>query len=116
MTQICCVIVRIVGVLSNLKVSNVDPVDLFCDNKAVIQIAINPIFHERMKHIKIDCHLVRDYLTKWVIAAEFVPSYSQQEDMFTKFLNSLMLNKMNTNLGLVDFFQVSGKHRSEAGC
>ncbi|XP_042950239.1 uncharacterized mitochondrial protein AtMg00810-like [Carya illinoinensis] len=63
--------------LSLLKEFNVDPAQsasLLCDNQAVIHITKNPIFHERTKHIELDCNFVREKVLAGIITPMHVSS------------------------------------------
>jgi len=44
--------------LEEFKVIFHQPVVLYCDNKSTLHIATIPVFHERTKHIEIDCHII----------------------------------------------------------
>ena len=60
MTGAVAKIIWLVELLRDIKIDIITPVKLRCDNKAAIQIAYNPIFHERTNHIEIDCHFIRE--------------------------------------------------------
>ena len=60
MSETTSELVWMVGLLKDLQV----PLQftLYCDTKAAQYIAANLAFHNRTKHLDVDCHYVRDKL------------------------------------------------------
>ena len=45
---------------------------LYCDNKATINIANNPVQHNITKHVEIDKHFIKEKLESGLICMSFV--------------------------------------------
>ena len=68
----------------NMGLTHFSPTIIHCDNRSAIQIAHNDVFHERTKHIEIDCHLVHHHLSTGILHLLPVSSSDQTTDIFTK--------------------------------
>ena len=58
MSSTCSEIVWLRSLLEELGFSQPHSTPLHADNTSAIQIAANPMFYERTKHIEVDCHLI----------------------------------------------------------
>lgn len=79
--------------------SHTTPSLLYCDNQAALYIAANPIYHERTKHIELDCHVVRENIQNGSLHTAYIPSQEQLVDVFTKSLGKDQFQQLKNKLG-----------------
>ena len=64
------------NILRDLGIEYATPMNLYCDNKAAIQIAQNAVQHDRTKHVEVDCHFIKENLDEKIIQFPFIQSES----------------------------------------
>ena len=55
-----CEIIWLKALLKDFDVEQQQTIDLFYDNISAISLANYPVYHERFKHIEVDCHFIRE--------------------------------------------------------
>ena len=71
------------------------------DNKAAINIAENFVFHEKIKHIRIDYHYTRDKLLEGFLQTTHRISKHELADLMTKPLGEFQHNFLSSRFGLL---------------
>jgi len=97
-------LVWIDALLKELQSEVEQPTIVYSDSKAVLQIAVNPVFHERTKHIEIDCHFIRQKIQTGLIRTEYISSKEQLADILTKGLPRAQHEHLISKLGVLNVF------------
>ena len=87
MSQSTCEVMWIHHLLAEIGLEHSSPAKLWCDNQAALHIASNLVYHERTKHIEVDCHFIREKILDNSISTGYVKTGEQLADLFTKALN-----------------------------
>ena len=54
--------------LSDLGIKHIAPTTLYCHNQVALAILANPVYHERVKYVDIECDFIRDQVNSNVIS------------------------------------------------
>ncbi|GMJ12479.1 hypothetical protein HRI_004917100 [Hibiscus trionum] len=101
MASTTCELVWLAALLSSFHIET-SHVFLYCDNQAALHLASNQVFHERMKHIVVDCHFVREKLNSGFLKLFHIRSKGQLADIFTKALHFPSFSDFVFKMGLID--------------
>ncbi|XP_068655793.1 uncharacterized mitochondrial protein AtMg00810-like [Aristolochia californica] len=102
MSTTCSEIVWLCSLLAELEFPQTTSTPLPADNTSAIQIATNLVFHERTKHIEVDCHSIRNTLDSRVISLPYISLDLQVADVFTKVMTRQRHQFLVDKLLLVD--------------
>ncbi|GAA0141884.1 hypothetical protein LIER_02925 [Lithospermum erythrorhizon] len=97
---ITCELAWLKGLLRSLQISHPRPMQLRCHSQSALHLTQNPVFYERTKHIKGDCHFLQDAIVKGVIAASHVSTSEQLVDISTKALGKCQFDYLLPKLGI----------------
>jgi hypothetical protein len=73
---------------------------VYCDNISAVYLSTNPVQHQRIKHVEIDLHFVRDRVAIEDVRVLHVPTTSQFADIFTKGLPSSTFAEFRSSLNI----------------
>ena len=88
------------NLLSKLEIIQGEKGLIRVDNRSAIELAKNPVNHERSRHIDVRFHFIREKVKKGSIELEHVGSKEQIADIFTKLLPITSFQELRKLLGM----------------
>jgi len=97
-----CHAVWLRNLLGKMKMKQEGATQIYVDNKSAIELAKNPVNHERSKHIDVRFHFIREQVKEGSVELVHVASKEQATDIFTKPLPTVLFEKGKKMLGMKD--------------
>nr|XP_011470560.1 PREDICTED: uncharacterized protein LOC101303284 [Fragaria vesca subsp. vesca] len=99
-----CEMLWIRNMLKELGLKLKQPMALHCDNTSAIEIAHNPVQHDRTKHVEVDRHFIKENLDRKIICFPFVYTEDQLADVLTKGVSRKVFdNSVESRISIIVF-------------
>ena len=99
---VACEAISMRKIMVRLFSSHLEPTVIYCDNQSCIKLSVNPVFHDRSKHIDIRYHHII-YCVQWKIMLLFyIPTEDQDADILTKALTRSKFEYHRGRIGVAD--------------
>ena len=99
-----CELLWLKRLLTEIGFAPSSEMDLFCDNKAAIEIARNPVQHDCTKHVEVDRNFIKQNLEEKIIQFPFVRFEDQLANILTKAISSKVFYSSLDKLHMKDIF------------
>ena len=86
------------NVLSSLNCEQLQPTVMFEDSESCIQLSKQPLRKNRLKHVELRYHFIRDAIKKHHVQFQWISSKEQPADLLTKPLGRVKFNKFRNSL------------------
>jgi hypothetical protein len=74
---------------------------ILCDNQSCIKMIVNPVFHDRSKHIEIQYHYIYDMVQRGALKLQYISTDEQVVDVLTKPLSRVKFEHFQDKLDIV---------------
>ena len=85
-SQATCEAIWMRKILVGIFGHQMDPTVIHFDNQSCIKLSVNPVFHDRSKHIYIRYHHLRYFVQRHIMLLRYISMQDQDADILTKAL------------------------------
>ena len=95
--------------LAGLFGQRLEPTLIHCDNQSCVKLSMNPISHDRTKHVEMKYHYVREMVQRLAVELWYNPTKEQIADVLRKSLCRGKFKYFRDRLGVVENVSLAKK-------
>jgi hypothetical protein len=99
-TVAACQGVWLSRLLGDLRNTEVEGVELKVDNQSALALMKNPVFHDKVKHIRTRYHFIRQSVEEGEVHPDHVSCEQQVVDILTKALRKARFEELCAKIGM----------------
>ena len=96
-----CEVVWLRKLLFDLFDLQLDATCIHCDNQSCVKLSKNPVFHDKLKHIEIKYHYIRDMVQRGEMKLRYVVTDEQIANVLSKTLARVKFEFFREKLGVL---------------